>query len=86
MATIPELLRERAELESRLKLIPYDGSVEVKEISAGKYLYIRQRSAGKLTSKYVDKYSDELYALLLRQTKEARSLKKSIRTVEKQLA
>lgn len=86
MATIPELLRQRAELESRLKLIPYDGSVEIKEVSDGKYLYIRQRRVGKLTSKYVDKYSDELYALLLRQTKEARSLKKSIRTVEKQLA
>lgn len=86
MAAIPELLRQRAELESRLKLIPYDGSVEVKEINDGKYLYIRQRSAGKLTSTYVDKYSDELHALLLRQTKEARSLKKSIRSIEKQLA
>ena len=86
MATIPELLRQRSELESRLRLIPYDGSVEIKEINDSKYLYIRQRSAGKLASKYVDKYSDELYTLLLRQTKEARSLKKSIRAVEKQLA
>ena len=86
MASIPELLRQRSELESRLKLIPYDGSVEIKEINDSKYLYIRQRSAGKLASKYVDKYSDELYTLLLRQTKEARSLKKSIRAVEKQLA
>ncbi len=86
MATIPELLRQRSELESRHKLIPYDGSVEIKEINDSKYLYIRQRSAGKLASKYVDKYSDELYTLLLRQTKEARSLKKSIRAVEKQLA
>lgn len=86
MATIPELLRQRSELESRLRLIPYDGSVEIKEINNSKYLYIRQRSAGKLASTYVDKYSDELYTLLLRQTKEARSLKKSIRAVEKQLA
>ena len=69
MATIPELLRQRSELESRLRLIPYDGSVEIKEINNSKYLYIRQRSAGKLASKYVDKYSDELYTLLLRQTK-----------------
>lgn len=86
MASIPELLRQRSELESRLKLIPYNGSVEIKEINDSKYLYIRQRSAGKLASKYVDKYSDELYTLLLRQAKEARGLKKSIRTVEKQLA
>ena len=84
--TIPELLRQRAELESRLKLIPYSGSVEIKSVSDGKYLYIRKRVAGKQTSQYVDKHSDELYTLLLRQTKEARGLHKSIRAIEKQLA
>lgn len=83
---IPELLRQRAELESRLKLIPYEGTVEVKTVKDGRYLYIRKRVSGKQRSEYVDKYSDELYALLLRQTKEARSLRKSIRSVEKQLA
>jgi len=83
---VPELLRERADLESRLKLIPYEGSVEIKTVDANKYLYIRQRVAGKLTSKYIDKYSDELHALLLRQTKEARALRKRIRGVEKRLA
>ncbi len=84
--SISEMLRERADLESRLKLIPYEGSVEIKASGESKYLYIRKRVAGKLTSQYVDKYSDELYALLLRQTKEARALRKKIRDVERKLA
>lgn len=40
----------------------------------------------RYTSTYVDKYSDELYAALLRYTKEARELKKEIRHIEKRLA
>ena len=83
---IQELLNERAELSAALKLIPYDGSIEVKTVTDGKYLYLRKRVAGKLTSTYIDKYSDELYALLLRQAKEARELRKRIRAAEKQLA
>ncbi len=35
METISELLRQRAELESRLKLIPYDGTIEIKTIEGG---------------------------------------------------
>lgn len=85
MNTIPELLRQRAELESRLSLIPYEGTIEVKDIERGKYLYVRKRLAGKLTSQYVDKYSEELHTLLLHQVAQARSLKKSIRGVERQL-
>ena len=83
---IQELLQQRADLQARLKLLPYDGSPEIKDRGETKYLYIRKRVAGKLTSTYVDKYSDELYAALLRYTKEARELKKGIRHVEKRLA
>ena len=83
---IQELLQQRADLQARLKLLPYDGSPEIKDRGETKYLYIRKRVAGKLTSTYVDKYSDELYAALLRYTKEARELKKGIRHIEKRLA
>lgn len=81
-----QLLQERADYQARLNLIPYDGSPEVKENSSGKYLYIRKRVNGRLTSTYVDVYSDDLYQLLLRNTKEARELKKQIRRVDKELA
>ena len=81
-----ELLQRRADLQARLKLLPYDGSPEIKERGDGKYLYIRKRIAGKLTSKYVDVYSDELYDALLRYAKEGRELRKELRRAEKRLA
>ena len=61
---IQQLLQERADYQTRLNLIPYDGSPEIKENSSGRYLYIRKRVNGKLTSTYVDIYSDELYQML----------------------
>lgn len=83
---IQELLQQRADYQARLNLLPYDGTPEVKENSGNRYLYIRKRVAGRLTSTYVDVYSDELYQLLLRSNKESRELKKQIRRIEKNLA
>lgn len=83
---IQELLRQKADYQARLKLIPYDGSPEIKERGGQKYLYIRKRVASRLTSTYVDVYSDELYQLLLRNARDARELKKQIRRIDKELA
>ena len=83
---IQELLHRRAELQARLNLLPYDGSPEVKERNGKKYLYIRKRVASRLTSTYVDVYSDDLYQLLLRNARESRTLKKNLRHLDKQLA
>lgn len=83
---IQNLLRTKAEYQARLNLIPYNGSVDVKENSGKKYLYIRKRETGKIKSIYVGLYSEELHQLLLRNTKEAKELKKQIRTIEKELA
>ena len=47
---------------------------------------MRTRVAGKLTSPYVDVYSDELYQLLLRNAKERKDLNKAIRKINKDLA
>lgn len=84
-AEIQELLQQRADIQARLNLMPYDGNPEIKEVSGTKYLYIRKRVAGKLTSKYVDAYSDELYQLLLRNAKERKELNKNIRKINKEL-
>lgn len=85
-AEIQELLRKRADVHSRLALLPYDGSPEIKERDGRKYLYVRRRVASKNTSTYVDVYSDELYQLLLRNNREARELKKELRHIDKSLA
>jgi prophage maintenance system killer protein len=83
---IQELLRSRADLHARLNLMPYDGTPEIKERGAEKYLYVRKRVAGKQTSTYVGAYTEDLYNLLLRNAREAREIRKSLRSIEKQLA
>ena len=83
---IQELLHQKADYQARLNLIPYDGSPEIKDRDGQKYLYVRKRVGSRLTSTYVDAYSDELYQLLLRNAREARELRKQIRRVERELA
>ena len=83
---IQNLLRTKAEYQARLNLIPYEGTVDIKENSEKKYLYIRKRDAGKIKSTYVGIYSEELYQTLLRGVKEAKEIKKQIRFIEKKLA
>ncbi len=84
--TIQNLLRTKAEYQARLNLIPYEGTIDIKENSGKKYLYIRKRNAGKIKSTYVGLYSEELHRALLLGVKEARELKKKIRSIEKELA
>lgn len=83
---IQEMLHQRADLQARLNLLTCDGTPEIKERGDGKYLYVRKRVAGKQTSTYVGVFSDELYALLLRQASEARGIRRELRKIEKQLA
>jgi len=81
-----ELLNQRADLQARLKLLPYDGTPEIKDNGDGKYLYMRKREAGRLTSTYIGAYSDELYNLLLRNAAEAKSIRKEMRQIDRKLA
>lgn len=83
---IEELLRSRADLNARLNLMPYDGTPEIKERGNEKYLYVRKRVAGKQTSTYVGAYTEELYNLFLRNAREAREIRKELRSIDKQLA
>ena len=83
---IQELLHQKADFQARLNLLPYDGSPEIKERDGKKYLYIRKRIGSRLSSTYVDIYSDELYQLLLRNARDAREFKKNIRHLDKELA
>ncbi len=83
---IQELLNQRTDIEVRLKLLPYDGTPEIKTVDGGKFLYVRKRVAGKLTSTYVGVYGDDLYNLLLRNNSEAKALRKELRRIEKELA
>ena len=83
---IQELLHQKADFQARLKLLPYDGNPEIKERGGKMYLYIRKRVGSRLSSTYVDVYSDELYQLLLRNARDAREFRKNIRRLDKELA
>lgn len=83
---IQKLLSERADLEARIKVSAFDGSIEVKTISGQKYIYVRKREAGKYKSTFVDKFSEELYALAVNQAQQLRAVKKQLRRVERDLA
>lgn len=83
---IQNLLQLRADLTARLNLMSYDGTPEIKEINGQKYLYVRKRIGSKVTSKYVDVYSDNLYDLLLRNARESKEVRREIRHIEKDLA
>lgn len=83
---VRSLLQEKADYQARIKLIPYDGNPEIKGNGSGKYLYIRKRVGSRLESTYVGVYSDDLYQLLLRNARELKELRKSIRKTEKKLS
>ena len=82
---INDLLHQRADLQARLNLMPYDGTPEIKIQSNIKYLYIRKRINGKLTSTYIGEYTDDLYNILLRNNAEAKQIRKDLRKIQKEL-
>ena len=71
---------------ARVKLIPFDGSIEVKEINGEKYIYARKRVGGKNKSTYLDVYSDTQYDYLSRQAQELRALKRELRQIDRALS
>lgn len=83
---IQELLRERADYEARLKLLPFDGSPEIRKRGEQRYLYSRKRVGSRTTSTYAGTYTEELYQQMLRDAREARELRKLIRHADKALA
>ena len=80
-----ELLHQKADIQARIKLIPYDGTPEIKTQGAKQYLYVRKRIGGRNTSTYVDLYSETLYQLLLKNARERRELEKTLRQIDRKL-
>ena len=58
------LLRSKAELQARLNLIPYEGSVEIKYIDDKKYLYVRKRIVITQKNCYTETVIENNYGLL----------------------
>jgi prophage maintenance system killer protein len=83
---IQKLLNEKADLLAQINVSTFDGSIEVKTVSDQKYIYVRKREAGKYKSTYIDKYSEDLYAMAVNQSQQIRAAKKQLRKIEKELA
>lgn len=83
---IQKLLNDKADLQAQINISAFDGSIEIKTVNEQKYIYVRKREAGKYKSTYIDKYSEELYALAINQAQQIREIKKRLRKIEKELA
>jgi hypothetical protein len=84
---IQELLHKKSDLLSRLSLLAYSGTPEIKVRGNNKqYLYLRKRELGKMTSTYIGPYSIELFNSVSLICKEHRQLSKELRIIEKNLA
>lgn len=79
------LVNKKAELESELSQIPYDGTVEIKTIADKQYLYIRKKVDNRTTSTYVGLYTLENYNALHRSSLRAKEIKKELREINKEL-
>lgn len=77
-----ELLEQRTALLERLSALPYEGTIEVKESEGRRYIYLRRRVDGRLTSRYIDAYSDEKYREVQESVMEARAMRKQLRSIE----
>ena len=81
---IMNLLQVKQNLTKELNNLVY-GSIEIRENSSNRYIYVHYRDDGILLTKSVGKYSDELHNLILNNTIKAKELKKEIKKIEKQL-
>lgn len=81
---ISDLLERKQELINQLDNFVY-GSVEVRENHHQKNLYVHFRKDGKLLSKYVGVYSDELYNLLVNNNIKSKEIKSELKEIEKKL-
>lgn len=59
---------------------------KLKSVTVRSICIFRKRIGSRLSSTYVDVYSDELYQLLLRNARDAREFKKNTWHLDKELA
>lgn len=78
------LLQEKKEIESRLGSLLY-GTIQVREESNGKYIYLYYRDSGILKSRYAGIYSKELYELILENNRIAKEFKHRLKQINKEL-
>jgi prophage maintenance system killer protein len=79
-----QLSEDRAKLQLQLDELLY-GSVEIRESSGNRFIYLHGRENGLPFTKYAGEYTDELYNLILNNNNKAKEIKKSLRRIVKEL-
>lgn len=81
---ILELINQKQLQEVELNKLVY-GSVEIREKDNKKYIYTHIKEDGLQSTKYIGEYNDDLYNLIVSNNIKAKEIKKTIRSIEKQL-
>ena len=81
---ILNLLNQKRQYVTLLNELVY-GAIEIREKESKKYIYLHTKEDGLQSTKYVGEYTEELYNLVLNNNIKAKTLKKSIRNIEKEL-
>ena len=81
---ILNLLNQKRQYVTLLNELVY-GAIEIREKDSKKYIYLHTKEDGLQSTKYVGEYTEELYNLVLNNNIKAKTLKKSIRNIEKDL-
>lgn len=79
-----DLVHQKRDLEKKLNNLVW-GTVEIRDVKGGQYLYLHKRVAGLSRTSYVGEYSEELYNLILKNNLDAKQIKRQIRAVSSKL-
>ncbi len=79
-----ELLHLKKLYEEQLNSLLW-GTVEVRDVKGGKYIYLHKRISGFVRTFYAGEYSNELYSAIQQNNITAKEIKRNLRIVAKQL-
>ena len=79
---ISNLIHEREMINSRMEKLIY-GSIEIREKSCNRYIYVHRRIDGIKESKYVGEYTNELYTMIVSNNELAKQYKKRLKEIKK---
>ena len=83
-SSIANLLHEKEHNQSRLEKMMW-GSIEIREKSGNRYIYVHRRIEGIKESKYVGEYSDDFIRIIQENNILAKQYKKRIKEINKEL-
>lgn len=79
-----ELIDAQKTYEAQLKSLKW-GSIEIRNVKGGKYIYLHRRESGIMHTEYVGEYSEEQCDLIRKDNIKAKEIKRKLRWIARQL-